>query len=231
MSVADLRAELEEDLLWRQTELRSLRNLLIGKKSRDGWAGNELRVLMVMQYAHLEGFTRHALAVYLRGIAASNFTISELSPPLATSALLGEILALRNPLVAESLSEMPEKLLRRAKKEVELVSKMRAMQNEQAAFNEDDVISLEMNIGSDVLKRTLYRLGIDLGEIEESHYKAIDFVKNQRNVVAHGGRTQVVHVRLYDQHLKKSDQFMNSLARVLSRNYARETFRTIGGGT
>jgi hypothetical protein len=226
MSVADLRAELEEDLSWRQSELRSLRNLLIGKKSRDGWAGSELRVLMVMQYAHVEGFTRHALAVYLRGIAASNLTISELSLPLATSALLGEISALRIPLAAESSSEMPEKLLRRAKREVDFVSKIRTMQNEQAVFNEDDVISLEMNIGSDVLKRTLYRLGIDLVELEDSHYKAIDFVKNQRNDVAHGGRTQVIHVKLYEQHLKKAEDFMNSLVRVISRNYTRATFRT-----
>jgi hypothetical protein len=55
MNLADIRAELEDELQWRLEELRLLKNQLADlrtEQQRDRFR----RVLVIMLYAHFEGF-------------------------------------------------------------------------------------------------------------------------------------------------------------------------------
>src|SRR5262249_44372388 len=140
VTLAELRAELEEDLAWRSDEMRHLRNQLLGSTPRDSWSISAMRALMVMQYAHLEGFTRHALSVYVKALNAEQVPCDDVQPHLMTAALLAEFEAMRKGLNAAS-DDIEGHLLRRAIREVEFVEKLRAVGATPLTIGERDAVS------------------------------------------------------------------------------------------
>ncbi|MBR8826692.1 MAG: hypothetical protein DSM107014_02110 [Gomphosphaeria aponina SAG 52.96 = DSM 107014] len=60
--------KIEQELDWRERELTSMKILVITTKNNS--TKQALRSLIVMLYAHYEGFCKFAWDLYLNGIAA-----------------------------------------------------------------------------------------------------------------------------------------------------------------
>lgn len=223
MNLEDLRVQLEEDLAWRLDELRRLRNELLGARRPDEWPVAAMRAILVMQYAHLEGYARQAFTLYVTAINSRNMHSHELKPHLFASACTPEFEALRLP-SPDNESE-DGKLMRRAKKQVEFVDRIRALHLSTVTIDPDSAVSMEMNFGSDVLRRTLFRLGIPEGEVGKSYFTSIEFVRNTRNEIAHGSRKERIPPGLFQAHQRKCEQFMQDLARLVTTAIAREYFK------
>ncbi|GHD68797.1 hypothetical protein GCM10010317_073700 [Streptomyces mirabilis] len=223
MKISDLRLELEEDLAWRLDELRHLRNSLLGQLSRDAWEARSMRAILVMQYAHLEGFTRNALSLYVSLVNSRQLQASDLQPQLLAAALAREFKALYSG--DFSPQDVDGRLSKRMKGHVAFLDRLQELSVDPVEIAAEVAVSMEMNLSPDVLRRNLYMLGIPEDRVTRHQYNAIEFVKNTRNDIAHGSRTEVIAPGLFEAHRKKCEQFMGDLSRVITLAAAEEWYR------
>src|SRR5262245_48557059 len=71
MNLADVRAELEEELAWRKEEIRFLKNQMTEMKTEDE-RERFRRALVVMLYSHFEGYWRAAFSTYVKALNSTN---------------------------------------------------------------------------------------------------------------------------------------------------------------
>lgn len=228
MNISDLRLQLEEDLAWRLDELRHLRNRLLGTMDRDAWEAQSMRAILVMQYAHLEGFTRNALSLYVSIVNSRRLVATDLQPQLLAAALSAEFKALYSG--DFSPQDTDGRLSKRAKGHVAFLDRLKTLTASPVEIAAEVAVSMEMNLSPDVLRRNLYMLGIPEDRVSRGQYNAIEFVKNTRNDIAHGSRTEVIPPGLFDAHRKKCEQFMGDLSRIITRAATEEWFRSATTG-
>ncbi|MGW3026341.1 MAE_28990/MAE_18760 family HEPN-like nuclease [Streptomyces sp. NPDC001221] len=222
MNVSEMRAQLEEDMAWRLDEIRHLVNHLLGGVAPEEASAYSLRAILVMQYAHLEGFTRNALSLYVSAVNARNLPVKDLQPELMAAALAGEFDALRK---GANSGEEEGRLTMRARHQIAFVRKLQELIDGPISIAAEVAVSMEMNLGSDVLKRALVSLGIPVDRVENDQYSSIEFVKRVRNDIAHGSRKENISGRMFGAHLKKCEDFMNGLSRLLTQALSEEWFR------
>jgi len=177
-----------------------------------------------MQYAHLEGFAQNAFSLYVEAINSRRLKTSEAQPHLFASALIPEFNALRHGSGNESEGE-DGRLTRRAKNQVEFVQKVRLLSNGPLVIDTRAAVSMEMNFGADVLRRTLFMLGIPETEVDKSYYASLEFVRRQRNDIAHGSRREQIEPGLFEAHQGKCEKFMNDLVMLITSAVTHEWFR------
>jgi RiboL-PSP-HEPN len=227
VSPADLDLELEQELAWRVDELRQLGNTLLGSASADQWSETAKRTLIVMLYAHLEGYCRHVLGVYVRALNNAAPNSSDARPELAAAALARSFRTLR---VGDDASHLKgsEPFHRRAKRETTFVEEVRSRESGPLVLEEEAVVSLEMNLGADVLKRALYRLGIPTEKVENADYMALEFIRRKRNDVAHGAGGVQIHTSEFRAHREKGERLMRQLKSLVFRAYVERWY--LSGG-
>ena len=81
---AAMRATLENELTWRRDEIRNLSNLQAGQTTP---ANAKTRALLVMLYAHLEGFSKFTLEQYAATVNDAHVPISAAKKELAAACL------------------------------------------------------------------------------------------------------------------------------------------------
>lgn len=224
MNPAELRAQLEDDLAWRLDELRHLRNELLGAREPSDWPVSAMRAILVMQYAHLEGYAQNAFSLYVRAINDQQLSAKILHPNLFACALSREFDEMRLGSGNDQETE-DGRLMRRAKQQVAFVERMRVLADQILTIEADVAVSMEMNFGSDVLRRTLYRLGIPSDVVNRSHFTSLEFVRKARNDIAHGSRKERIEPGLFDAHRRKCEQFMNDLTRLITTAVDGEWYR------
>ncbi|WP_238006150.1 MAE_28990/MAE_18760 family HEPN-like nuclease [Dactylosporangium sp. AC04546] len=224
MNPLDVREQLEEDVTWRLDELRHLRNQLLGELDRKDWPASAMRAILVMQYAHLEGFARNAFSVYVAAVNDCQLSAKELHEHLFACALVPEFDALRRGAVAEVEAE-DGAFMRRARHQVQFVKRIRALHEGPLLLDPDAAVSMEMNFGADVFRRTLFRLGIQETEVSRSYYQSLEFVRNMRNDIAHGSRKNRIAPGEFEAHRLKSERFMAELTRLITTAVEHEWFR------
>ncbi|MEV5786954.1 MAE_28990/MAE_18760 family HEPN-like nuclease [Streptomyces sp. NPDC052287] len=222
MKVSEMRAQLEEDMAWRLDEIRHLFNHLLGDVKPEDASVYSLRALLVMQYAHLEGFTRNALSLYVSAVNSHSLPVKELQPELMAAALAGEFDTFRK---GASSGEEEGRLTSRARHQIAFVKKLQELIDGPVSIAAEVAVSMEMNLGSDVLKRALVSLGIPIEKVDNDQYSSIEFVKRVRNDIAHGSRKEKISGGMFSAHMKKCEEFMNGLSRVLTQALSEEWFR------
>ncbi|MEU2683633.1 MAE_28990/MAE_18760 family HEPN-like nuclease [Streptomyces hygroscopicus] len=222
MNVSEMRAELEDDMAWRLDEIRHLVNHLLGDKKAGEASVYSLRAILVMQYAHIEGFTRNALALYVKAINARQIPAKELQPELLSAALGAEFDGLRR---GSEARDGEGKLTTRARQQVAFVRKLQELAEGPVSIAAEVAASMEMNLGSDVLKRALVNLAIPVDKVANDQYSSIEFVKRVRNDIAHGSRKEKIPEGMFSEHLKRCERFMSGLSRVLTQALSEQWFR------
>ncbi len=96
MNIAEIWAEIEKDLAWRQDELRFFQNQLVSLPSDDEQRRFR-RALVLLLYAHFEGFCRFALLLYVRNVNATGIKCDEANFAIAAASLSDLFKTLRNP--------------------------------------------------------------------------------------------------------------------------------------
>jgi hypothetical protein len=223
VTISELRAQLEDDLAWRLDELRHLRNTLLGNLEAENWPASAIRALIVMQYAHLEGFVRNAFSLYVAAINDESLDAENIHPNLFASAMISEFESLRTG-GGEQESE-DARLTRRARKQVEFVRKLVAAGKSPLSIDSDAAVSMEMNFGTDVLRRTLYRLGLAEDSVNNSYFNSLEFIRNARNDIGHGSRRERISPRMFEAHRARCEQFMNDIVRLITTAVTEKWYR------
>jgi len=116
------------------------------------------------------------------------------------------------------------RLTRRAQREVQFVHRVRDFERSAIRIDADEAVSMEMNLGSDVLKRSFYALCVAESGLDSTYYRTLEFIRKTRNDVAHGSRTQRIPPGLFEAHRKKSELFMGELQRLMTRAVREEWY-------
>jgi hypothetical protein len=200
VNLAALRAELEADRAWREEEIRAFQNR--GSEIEDK---EELkryrRALVLLLYAHYEGFCKFAFILYATTINSSGISCGEASYAVAAASLNEMFRNLRNPQKKCDLfrRDLPDDAkLHQFAREREFIEQTAEVEKRPVNIP-DDVVDTESNLTPIVLGKNLYRLGLPHDQFE-AHDGEIHQLLNLRNGVAHGdlkdGIEEIAYMRL-----------------------------------
>jgi hypothetical protein len=187
IDLAAFRAEMEGEREWRETEMRQLRNqlsLLVSDDQRK----TARKALVVMLYAHFEGVSKALLTMYVNRINSLGLRVDEVVPHIGAASLAEVFSALRDPnkKCAEFAQMLPnDTALHRFARDREFVEVAWKVAQRSVQINADKVVDTESNLKPVVLKKILFRLGLDPA-LAQPWEGAIHLLLNRRNDVAHG---------------------------------------------
>jgi hypothetical protein len=180
--------ELEADRFQRESEIRLLENII--SRTADIDERDALRrSLVLVTYAHLEGYCKFALIAYASAINSLNLPCREAVFPLVASSLSKAFSALRDVNSKHPSFRAPlpdDRELHLLWRERQFVENFTAMLDTLVKIP-DKLIDTKSNLSTVVLKRNLYQLGLD-HTLVEPHAGIINELLNRRNAIAHGDR-------------------------------------------
>jgi hypothetical protein len=212
MTVDEVWAQLETDMAWRQDELRALSNVQTTMK-RDADRGRLRRALLVMLYAHTEGFCRIALLTYVNAANKAATSCSAATEPLVAAAFADVFHALTHGDLKQKVFPLPppaDSKLTIFARQREFITELPRLLARTLAVP-DTAVNTEDNLSSHVVKRNLYRLGLPEDLLSGYHAELDELVK-RRNDIAHGADSDPVKELDYERLRKAVFQAMDELA-------------------
>ncbi len=212
MNIEEVWAELENDMAWRQAEIRALSNLQASTR-RDAEKAHLRRALLVMLYAHTEGFCKLAFLTYVNAINKAMISCSNAADGIAAAAFTDVFHALtygdekRRVFLASPPEDKKLTILARQREFFTELPRLLARQIQLP----DTVVNTEDNLSSKVVKRNVYRLGLP-ESLLSNYYTDLDELVNRRNNIAHGGDGDPVKERDYERLQKSAFGAMDELA-------------------
>lgn len=224
MNIADLRAELEADRAWREDEVRKLQNLgesLSRAEEKDQYR----RALVVMLYAHFEGFCRFALSLYCSAINRARIQCEQADFALVAASLAILFRDLRNPDKKSDIFRHPlpdDRKLHMFAREREFVQRSTEFLRRTVEIP-DGVVDMESNLTPTVLSKNLFRLGFRHDAFEE-WYGDINKLLEYRNKIAHGEMRSGVAQKAYADLRGSVDKVMTGITVAVTRTLEQEDY-------
>jgi hypothetical protein len=183
--------EIEADRAIREREIRLVKNCAI-RSLRAYECDMFSRSTVLLTYAHLEGFCKFSFSTYVSAINRMKLACSNASYALVAASLTNLFAALRNPgskhpVFARSLPD--DSKLHLAAREREFVEKWDAIVNMRIELP-DTTVDVESNLSSTVLKKNLFKLGLDY-PIVDTQKPQLDKLLGIRNAIAHGDSLKI----------------------------------------
>jgi hypothetical protein len=212
-TAAQLFEELENERAWREAELRFLQNQCTTLSVTD--RANYSRALVLMAYAHVEGFTRFALLGYVRCINASELKCADAVSAVAAASLSDVFSALRNPeKKSDFFPDVPDDTsLHRFARDCEFVERSVAVMSTQLSLP-DSVVNTEDNLWPVVLRKNLFRLGLPHERFAHIEGR-LSMLVNTRNEIGHGATRKPIKWELYEKLRNASLEVMRELQSLL----------------
>jgi len=146
------------------------------------------KALVVMLYSHFEGICKTIFGIYISQINSLGLTVSEANSSLGAASLDDMFFALRDPLkkCPEFRNSLPDDAaLHRFSRDRNFVEVTKDLEKRSVILKHDRIADTESNLKPVVLKKILYRLGIDPA-IAEPWEGVVHRLLRRRNDVAHG---------------------------------------------
>jgi hypothetical protein len=199
MNLAELRAELEADRAWREDEIRSFQNRGAAIDNSEE-LNRYRRALVLLLYAHFEGFCRFAFTLYTSAINRSGISCGEATHAIAAASLADLFRNLRNPQKKSSLFHhvLPDDSnLHQFAREREFIERTADVQSRPVNIP-DNVVDTESNLTPVVLKKNLFRLGLPHDQFE-TYDNDINKLLGIRNGISHGSLRDGIEEKQYEQ--------------------------------
>lgn len=197
MNLTSIRAEMENEQTWRQDEIRFLRNQL-ANISRNAQKKQYRKSLVVMLYAHYEGFCKFALEQYIRAINLANVKCEEATPAVVAGAWAKVFTAIESGDQKSKVfkTQLPkDDRLHRFARRREFIEQIRDFAEQQALIP-DGTVDTESNLWPIVLQKNLFMLGLD-HEAFSHHDGDIHRLMKHRNNIAHGAQREGLTDKTY----------------------------------
>lgn len=198
MNLDDVRAELEEELTWRTNEIRFLRNRLADMSDATDQE-RYCKSLVVMLYAHFEGFWKAAFSIYLSEVNRMALSCGVAADSIV-AASMGELFqSLNDPNKKNTFfrSSAPDDTsLHRFSRHAEFAGRLHDVLSHNVDIPIDLVLDTESNLTPTVVRKTLYRMGFDHEEFKNDEGTVNELLR-RRNNIAHGSARSGVRVAAY----------------------------------
>lgn len=183
--------DLEGDHRSREGEVRLVERLLQQTSVEDEQTMLK-RTLILLLYAHLEGFCKFALLSYTAALNALGLQCSEATYPIVSATLSKVFAALRDPNSKHDVfrRKLPDDApLHLAAREQEFIASFDKVLHLPVAIP-DRVVDTQSNLSGIVLKKVMFQLGLDYPAID-AHQSTINRLLGIRNAIAHGDRLKI----------------------------------------
>ncbi|WP_263385740.1 MAE_28990/MAE_18760 family HEPN-like nuclease [Granulicella arctica] len=196
MNIPELRAELESDRAWREDEIRFLQNQLSDFPEDEKL--RQRRPLLLILYAHYEGFCKFALTLYVNAINREGLPISQVNYALATACLSDLLEAMCDNSSKSDLFRhaLPDDVkLHRFARQREFVRSIDTYLSRPARIPVN-IVDLESNLKPAVLRKLLYQIGFQHDQFAFIESEIQQLLK-ARNGIAHGETKDGIDGRTY----------------------------------
>lgn len=186
MEIDDIIAQIEGDSLWRQDEIRFYQNTLISVPD-DADKKKFRRVLVVMLYAHFEGYTKFAFKVYVDALNANSIKCKDALPCLVASTMDDVISSLSNQSKKSDFfrnTAPDDTKLHTLSRQSEFIERLTEV-GESTISIPHSVVNTESNLKPVVLQKILFRLGFNIDALHGIEGK-ITRLLISRNDIVHG---------------------------------------------
>lgn len=211
MNITDLWTEIEAEQDWRQAEIRFFQNQLI-KVNSTTEQDKFRRAIILLLYAHFEGFCKFAFTLYINAVNRLGKTCGEANYAIAAASLSDLFFALRDPLrkCNEFRRDLPDDTsLHRFARDREFLEK--SVEFQQRPINiPDGIVDTESNLKPMVLRKILYRLGFSHNQFSDIEGD-IHLLLNYRNGVSHGQLKDGISSDKYNRVKNAADKIMNEV--------------------
>ncbi len=211
MNILDIRNELEKDLTWRHEEMRLLDNQLSSIVKEED-KNRYRKSLIVMLYAHYEGFCKTALTIYANAINSEGLKCAETTDCI-TAASLATIFKDFNNISKKSRifnKDLPDDTqLHSFARQTELISNLHDIWKTNVNIP-IEIIDVESNLKPIVMRKILFRLGFPYDAFEK-HEGDIHNLLIHRNRIAHGDKKDGIEQKDYEKVEKATYRIMDEL--------------------
>lgn len=224
MNIVDIRAQIEEELTWRQNELRFLRNQL-SCISSDQDKMRYRKSLVVMLYSHFEGFCKTTLLIYVDAINRLGINRNEANSFIKTASLADVFKAYGNLDKKCSLfkNALPhDEKLHLFSRQVDFVNMIELLWKETVEIPES-VVDTESNLKPVVLRKILFRLGFPYDCFAKYEGK-INFLLEKRNNIAHGTEKDGLREKEYSEVEKATFTIMEEIMKLVIEGLEKKAY-------
>ena len=167
-TLEDLQTRLDEDFAWRRKELTVIKTNV--QSSMPLQLNTNIRIGIVMLYAHWEGFIKNAAELYLIFVACKKLSLKELSSNIMAISLKSKL---------NEFEETNKNTIH-----TQLINFLLGDLNIRANVPTD--INTQANLNSNILREILSVIGVDYKQYELKEKFIDNQLLNLRNSVAHG---------------------------------------------
>lgn len=203
---------MEESLSWRKNEIKTLKNLLC-----DGNNVPVVKTLIVMLYAHFEGFFKDCLECYIRYINSTELSLNRFSDSIITASLNREYAAFENKnRKCKELTSVPpaEEFLHKFHRRMELTQKFSSDYLNRKIRIDEKIINTKSNLDYGVVQENMYILGLDYNYFLNKQNAIIKLVR-LRNSVAHGSQREPIEFVEFEKIEKDIFEVMEDVIKYL----------------
>ncbi|HEY4034832.1 MAG TPA: MAE_28990/MAE_18760 family HEPN-like nuclease [Ktedonobacteraceae bacterium] len=216
MNLEEINALLEDELAWRQDEIRFLHNQL-SYITKEEDQKRYRKALVVMLYSHFEGFCKTAFSIYANAINQEELTCSHVTDQIIASSLAIVFREFENTNKKSNLfrKDLPDdRTIHRFARQVELINNLNTVLTQRVNIPIDDVVDTEANLKPSVMKKILYRLGLPHDAFNENEGK-LHSLLNYRNKIAHGSATDGLDEKSYEEIQTSTIGIMSSTIKMI----------------
>lgn len=216
MNLEEVRAQLENELTWRQDEIRFLHNQLSYIKKEEE-KKRYRKALVVMLYSHFEGFCKAALAIYANTINQENLTCSLVNDQIIAASLATVFRDFENTDKKSNLfrKDLPDdRTIHRFARQAELIGILKDIWPLRVSIPVDEVVDTEANLKPSIMRKMLYRLGLPHDAFNDNEGK-IHLLLKYRNNIAHGTAKDGLDERTYEEIQIATIEIMSSLVKLI----------------
>ncbi|MCW5698289.1 MAG: hypothetical protein KIT00_00415 [Rhodospirillales bacterium] len=220
--------DIEGDRALREREIRLIENIAARAKNEE--EHNMLhRSLILLTYAHFEGFCKFALLAYTAAVNTLGLPCREACTPLVAATLGKVFAALRdvNSKHEEFARGLPEdRDLHLMARERIFIDRFEAILATKVELT-DKLVDTKSNLNSVLLKRNLYQLGLEYPVVEK-HRGNIDKLLGVRNAIAHGDRLKVPTADEVQEYTSTAFEVMRFVQQEIYQALRDEAYRKRG---
>lgn len=191
--------QIEKDLVWRETELATLKALAAGAMAGTPRHQALLRALWAMLYAHYEGFCKYAWDVFLDNLQSAAPTRAACAEPIARFSLADDFRKLRGDLSTQSMWKF-------------CTSDFASLLARQATFGVR--LETQSNLWPDLCRENSATVGLPHAAIDRQHTRIKSLVA-RRNEIAHGQLLIVRSLADYQEYEEAAFDVMYELAEAV----------------
>jgi RiboL-PSP-HEPN len=228
-NIEDILTELEREQTWRYDEIRFFQNQ--STQVSDVRQNQFRRVIILLLYAHFEGFCKFAFTLYVNNINAAHIKCEEANYAIAAASLSDLFNALQDSDRKCSVfrNALPEETkIHKFARQRDFLEQSDEFDNRIVRISET-LVDTESNLKPIVLQKILYRLGFPHDRLNSVDGE-INQLLNYRNKIAHGESTSGIDVQEYFRLRDASFNIMNEVKKLVSealqeRHYLRQSSR------